>query len=442
MADAYQTRAQLVTDFADNTSGVITAQLLRDLLYSTVILNSAGLVDVGAAPVFKLPCSLDLNGQSVLNGATVSFDSAHLTSDGSGNLTAISFVGKFPLPTGVSRVTGVNKGVLLGDFNWKGPWLVGTAYVANDVVNDAAGTGLWYYCITAHTGHEPPNATYWASMPTNAGELIYYGPGAFDAAGSVTMDTLRFNNVTGQTNMAGAGADVFSTDGITQCNNSVSFNTSDIVDADESFSICGGTVTGAAPGSHASHCFAMGQTVNVTGTLLNSNAIGQNITNSTTQTTQIGYSDATKVKIDVNGLRAIGLQAYAAGTAYTVTNASAAVVFGTTSPTLTLATAGKYSLRGSFQVDLSGATFAATRTLTVKIRRTNNTAADLANSTRTLVVPIVTTTSETLGIYEIPEILYTAAAGDIISLFAGIDVAPSAGALNFVAANLIATTIQ
>ncbi len=93
MADAYQTRAQLVTDFADNTSGAITAQLLRDLLYSTVILNSAGLVDVGAATVFKLPCNLDLNGHNLLNGATLSADTGNITSDGSGNLTAVSFVG-------------------------------------------------------------------------------------------------------------------------------------------------------------------------------------------------------------------------------------------------------------------------------------------------------------------------------------------------------------
>jgi hypothetical protein len=66
----------------------------------------------------------------------------------------------------------------------------------------------------------------------------------------------------------------------------------------------------------------------------------------------------------------------------------------------------------------------------------------VTNTTRAVVVPIVTTTSETLGEFTLPEVLYTAAAGDILSLFAGLDTAPSAGALNIVAANLFATTVN
>lgn len=95
MADAYQTRAQLVSDFADNTSGAITAQLLRDLLYSTVILNSSGVIDANGVSSIKMPASttFDLNGNNVLNGGTVSLDAGNITSDGSGNLTAVKFIG-------------------------------------------------------------------------------------------------------------------------------------------------------------------------------------------------------------------------------------------------------------------------------------------------------------------------------------------------------------
>lgn len=42
---------------------------------------------------------------------------------------------------------------------WQGNWSNTTAYVANDVVNLS---GTWYICILGHTGHTPPNATYWA----------------------------------------------------------------------------------------------------------------------------------------------------------------------------------------------------------------------------------------------------------------------------------------
>lgn len=42
---------------------------------------------------------------------------------------------------------------------WQGNWSNTTAYVVNDVVNLS---GTWYICILNHTGHTPPNATYWA----------------------------------------------------------------------------------------------------------------------------------------------------------------------------------------------------------------------------------------------------------------------------------------
>ncbi|MBV8061059.1 MAG: hypothetical protein JO253_05995 [Alphaproteobacteria bacterium] len=41
---------------------------------------------------------------------------------------------------------------------WKGAWSSGTAYIVNDVVESDATA---YICISAHTNHVPPNATYW-----------------------------------------------------------------------------------------------------------------------------------------------------------------------------------------------------------------------------------------------------------------------------------------
>ena len=45
-------------------------------------------------------------------------------------------------------------------------WAVATAYKVGDrVVGDGAPDAYFYRCILAHTGHEPPNATYWVRVP-------------------------------------------------------------------------------------------------------------------------------------------------------------------------------------------------------------------------------------------------------------------------------------
>src|SRR6185436_4651175 len=137
------------------------------------------------------------------------------------------------------------------------------------------------------------------------------------------------------------------------------------------------------------------------------------------------------------------LSVYAAGTAYTLTNASAAVDFGTTDPIFTITAAGTYLLRGKVQVELFGATFAANRTLTIKLRRTNNTAADVANSTVSYTVPVVTTITNTLAVIDLPEVFYpTALATDTITLFADISVVPSAGTITISAASITAVRLS
>ncbi len=109
---------------------------------------------------------------------------------------------------------------------------------------------------------------------------------------------------------------------------------------------------------------------------------------------------------------------------------SAAVDFGTTDPIITVNAAGTYKIKGRVKVALNGATFAANRTLTIKLRRTNNTAADLANSSTTWIVPIVATITNTLAVIELPEVFYTTAlANDTIQIFADISTVPSAGSI-------------
>lgn len=137
------------------------------------------------------------------------------------------------------------------------------------------------------------------------------------------------------------------------------------------------------------------------------------------------------------------LTTYAAGTVYTLTAVSAAVDFGTTDPVITVNAAGTYAIRAKVKVALNGATFAANRTLTVKLRRTNNTAADLANSTTTWIVPVVTTITNTLAVIELPEVLYTTAlTNDTVTIFSDISVVPTAGTISIDEASIVAVRLS
>lgn len=130
---------------------------------------------------------------------------------------------------------------------------------------------------------------------------------------------------------------------------------------------------------------------------------------------------------------------YAAGTAYTVTNTAAAADFGTTDPALTLNQPGTYLILSRAVASFAGATFAATKNLTVKLRRTNNTAGDLTGASTVLPTGVTTTVTGPLGNVVIPPVLYTTAnMNDSISVFAVIETAPSAGALTLTESEIIA----
>src|SRR6185369_1987982 len=87
----------------------------------------------------------------------------------------------------------------------------------------------------------------------------------------------------------------------------------------------------------------------------------------------------------------------AAGTAYSLTNTPAALDFGTTDPSLVIDKAGTYLLLARYNLKYNGATFAAARAVTMKLRRTNNTPADLTGGSTVLTTDIVTTKTFTFN---------------------------------------------
>lgn len=129
----------------------------------------------------------------------------------------------------------------------------------------------------------------------------------------------------------------------------------------------------------------------------------------------------------------------ASGTATDLAVATGLITIGAIPITLIITTPGKYLLSARARLDYWGCTFAATQLVTLKLRRTNNTAADVTNATAGFKTDVITLLDYTAGIVQLPTVLYTTAvATDSISLYGNIDVLPSAGAARIVQADFVA----
>ncbi len=139
------------------------------------------------------------------------------------------------------------------------------------------------------------------------------------------------------------------------------------------------------------------------------------------------------------GVGGANLSAYAAGTPYQLTATPALLNFGTTDPTLTITSAGVWLILARARIDYTAATFAAVRTGTLKLRRTNNTAADIAASPAGFLTDIITTLTYTLAVIDLQPIIYTTTnSNDLLELWGSISVIPSAGSLDASEASIVA----
>ena len=135
--------------------------------------------------------------------------------------------------------------------------------------------------------------------------------------------------------------------------------------------------------------------------------------------------------------------AYGVGTAYSLTNAAAAIDFGTTDPAIVLAQAGTYMIFGQVHLAYAAATVVA-ETASVKVRRTNNTAADLS-VVPVIDLPVATTLTNSYGTVTIPPFVYTTTAtDDAVTLFGNVSATLSAGTINATAigTSLVALRIE
>ena len=125
------------------------------------------------------------------------------------------------------------------------------------------------------------------------------------------------------------------------------------------------------------------------------------------------------------------------GTVYSLTDTAAAIDLGTTDPSITITVAGTYLIMAQVHLAYNGATVAA-ETATVKVRRTNNTAADLGQVV-VMDLPASTVLTHSYDIVKIPPFLYTTTAtDDVVTIFANVSAALSAGTIE---ATAIGTSI-
>lgn len=137
------------------------------------------------------------------------------------------------------------------------------------------------------------------------------------------------------------------------------------------------------------------------------------------------------------------LKVYAAGTPYQLTVTSQLLDFGTTDPSLAITTPGTWLILARARIDYNAATFAAVRTVTLKLRRTNNTASDIADSTAAFKTQIITTLTFTAAILDLQPIIYTTSnSNDVLEIWGSIDTGPTAGSIDAVEASIVAIRLS
>ena len=106
-----------------------------------------------------------------------------------------------------------------------------------------------------------------------------------------------------------------------------------------------------------------------------------------------------------------------------------------------LGLAGRYSLRARARFDANAATFAASRTITSYLYDASA-AALVANTTKAVKTPILTTETETLPAYG-ADVIYDAADDNaVIQMFTSVSVIPSAGTLTVEEAEIVAIRLE
>jgi hypothetical protein len=156
----------------------------------------------------------------------------------------------------------------------------------------------------------------------------------------------------------------------------------------------------------------------------------------------VPYSSANLVKVRPQefgrGGSTPALATYASGAAYSLTAVPALLGFGGTTPIVVLSSRGVWRITATCRLNYNAATFAANQLVTLKLRRTNHTAADLANGSAALTTRVIAAVTDNAGILHISVLYETENDDDQIEFWGSIDVVPGAGSIDAIAAKVVA----
>lgn len=136
--------------------------------------------------------------------------------------------------------------------------------------------------------------------------------------------------------------------------------------------------------------------------------------------------------------------AYGTGTVYTLTTTSSKVDFGTTDPSITLPAAGTYLILANVKIEYAGLLTLLPTSVNFKLRRTNNTVADLSNATTQFNVPAISLTAltQTAGDTDLQPVIYTTTnSNDVIEVWGSRGANVSAGSIQVGEASIVAIRI-
>lgn len=130
---------------------------------------------------------------------------------------------------------------------------------------------------------------------------------------------------------------------------------------------------------------------------------------------------------------------FATGTVYALTGSAALIDFGTTDPSIVIDKPGTYLITYRAQVKRNNSTHIADHDITLKLRRTNNTAADVANSSTTYTDEAHNASNDSEGNWIMPDIPYTTLnSDDIIQLWGSVSAAGTGGTHDVIEVSIIA----
>jgi hypothetical protein len=136
------------------------------------------------------------------------------------------------------------------------------------------------------------------------------------------------------------------------------------------------------------------------------------------------------------------LTVYAAGTSATVPTTWGLLTFGTTSPSLTITAAGTYLINSRVRINTNNCTHAADHVLSFLLYRTNNTPAQLANSSTAYNAHGHTADASTEFIITLQPIIYTTAnTNDVIELWGLLSDTDTSGTHDAIEACIVAVRL-